>query len=359
MANQQQSWNEPTAIAAILAGCPRHVGGPQDVQWVDPPAGFGMAISSDHISAGDAYPGEDVRSLVRRGLVEALSDLAAAGARFLGVQVDLSAPDDFTVADFLAVGAGLNDGLSDYDGSLLQASNTTRGHFGVSFTVIGTAPKTSRLGRHGAQAGDLVFVSGPFGGWNAALALLNAPKKQLSEAEWFRVRDAFVDYYPELRLGQTLARSGIASACIDANDSLDRSLRDLLAPLGLDADIDEFSVPINPVARFAERELSLDPLMLAITGVSGDDRLVFTVPTRRRRELEDLLAASGHHAIVIGTLSSGSGAVRYSSIGSRSTSDDNRFVSIYTSAFWSGVDLRCPRFAGGGRIVNGIGVSSK
>lgn len=345
-------WNEPAAIDAILAECRSHVAGPEDAQLIYPQPGYGIAISSDAISAGQAFPGEDVRSLVRRGLVEAVSDLAASGALFHGVQIDLRAPDDFSLEDFAAVGTGLEDGLAEVGGLLLQASNMSRGEFGVSFTVVGIVEAERTLTRSGAQPGDLIFVSGETGGWNAALALLNSRKRNLSQNEWESVRDAFVDYQPELQFGADLLASGLATACTDANDSLDKCLRDLVRPARLDALVNESKVPLSLVVKLAERELVIDSFELALTGIAGDNRLVFTANPKSLNALESFLAARGHRAYEIGRLQNGAGIVRYSNLRSRSIIDDDRPVSIYSSDFDCPIRLRPSRFGAGGRVLN-------
>lgn len=351
----RKSWNEPAAIKAVLSECSCHVAGAEDAQVVYVPSRSGIALSSDSISANQAFPGEDVRSLVRRGLVEAVSDLAATGSRFLGVQVDLRAPDDFTLEDFAAVGSGLEDGLIEYGGTLYQGSNMSRGEFGVSFTVVGSLESVAPLSRSGVRPGDVVLVSGAVGGWNAALALLNSTNRNLSPTEWELVRDAFVDYTAALQFGAELLASGLISACTDANDSLDKCLRDLVRPHGIDALINERQVPLSPVVKLAERELAIDAYAVALTGISGDNRLIFTTSQENLRQLETFLADRGHVAYPIGVLQPGDGAVRYMEMPSRSSSEDNRPVAIYADDFNTLISLRPDRFGPGGQLLSDLG----
>lgn len=343
-----RSWNEPAAIASILSTCPLHAPGPQDVHWLDLPPASAVALSSDSITEDQAFPGEDVRSLVRRGLNEALSDLAAAGAEPLGVQVDLRAPRDFTLPDFAAVGAGLHDALQEHGGLLLQGSNVTQGQFGSSFTVVGITTHQRRLNRSGARIGDDIYISGPTGGWNGALAIMNLGNAQLNDEEWTATRDAFLDYGPELKYGQRLAQTDVVHCCTDANDSLDKCLRDLLIPYGLGARIDEARIPLDAVTHLAARECGESPIPLAIFGLAGDNRLIFTVSRDDSEHLRAALSSSGFTAHWIGTVTTDT-EVAYKTLSPRSHRDDDRTVSIYSPVFWAPIPLISPYYGPGGR----------
>jgi len=344
-------WNEPAAIAAVLAGCPLHISGPVDAYVIRANNHRQIALSSDHISANQAFPGEDVRSLVRRGVVEAASDLAAVGADFHGVQIDLRAPADFDELDFTAVGQGVNDALEVMGGQLLQASNISHGEFGVSNTVVGFLDSYQPMSRRSARAEDVVLISGPTGGWNSALALLNSSSKAaLSLNEWSMVRDDFVDYWPEIRLGRALASSGLVNGCTDMSDALDRCLRDLIAPLGLDADIDEAAVPLSDSAEFVAFKLGLDAIELSIMGLAGDNRLVITTAPSLVELLQRTAESVGRRLYAIGSLREGSGVVRYRHLPSQSRDDDVRRAEIYAPTFEAPIALRPQRFRSGGRV---------
>lgn len=346
-----RSWNERDAVQAILSACAHHERYPQDAQWITCESTRSIALSTDHIGAREAFPDEDVRSVVRRGAIEALSDLAAVGARVIGIQLDLVAPGHFTMADFSAVGQGMNDVLTEYGGKLLQASNLSLGEFGVSYTVVGYADRSHRLTRQGAQSGDQIFIAGRVGGWNAALAILNSPEKNLDEEEWSALRDAFVDYRPQLEFGQLLAASKKATSCIDANDCLDKTLRDLVDGRDLQAHINTASLPLHPLLAVAARETSLEPLRAGVVGISGDNSLVFSAPASALPDLRALGRDSGVPIARVGVLRTGKEAAVYDrDLGEPAT--DLRPVDIYAETFSTGIELQCPRFGRGGRILN-------
>lgn len=347
-----KAWNEPKAIRAILEACPQHVRGPEDVQIFETAQNQSLLLSTDHISARQAFPGEDVRSLVRRGLVEAASDIAAAGGALIGVQVDVAAPNDFSIEDFSAVGWGLSDGLVEMGGELLQASNLSGGEFSVSYTVVGLRPRGHRLSRKGIRERDLVCVSGPVGGWNCALSLLNHGHVTMSDTDWGDVRRAFLDYRAEMEYGRALAATQLVSACTDANDSFDKCLRDLVVGQPFDVFVTVDHVPLDSVAGLAVEAGLPNQVRSALMGISGDDRLLFTLPAYHVDEVRTQIQRLGRDVYPVGTVYSGSGRVGYDSLAPRSQEDDDRISDIYSSSFRAPLPLVLERFGRGGRLLN-------
>lgn len=361
-------WTELAAITAIRDSA-RHVEpGWEDTTLVSPAPGGCVVLSSDQINARQAYPGEDLRSLVRRGLVEALSDLAAAGADVVGVQIDVRAPADFTSADFTAIGTGVNDVLRTTGGLLLQGSNLSRGEFGVSSTVVGTtAAAVGPLRRHGTRPGDLVLLSGPIGGWNGALAVLNSGQADtIDDDGWLALREDFLDYRAELAFGRELARSGLVTASVDCNDALPKTAQDLARAGGVRLVLDAGSVPLARSARTAATLLGRTPVDIALTGLAGDDRLLFTVGPGNVEELCRHLAATlSRQPTVIGVVEPGegvcwqrpdrfSGTVSDTAVSDAAVSDTAAQAAslIYTERFFTSRPLALPGFDPQGRVLN-------
>ncbi|MFE6910871.1 thiamine-phosphate kinase [Streptomyces erythrochromogenes] len=334
-------WEEFPAIRAIRAAVGRLDHGWEDTACLQVKAGGHVLISSDHMGAEHAYPGEDVRSLVRRGIFEAFSDLAASGAEPVGLQIDVRAPDDFTAGDFRAIGLAVDDALAVTGGLLLQGSNLSRGEFGVSSTVLGVCDASrGPLRRHGARPGDLIVVSGPFGGWDGALALLNAAAAdRLTDEEWETLLAEFLHYRPELAAGAALLSTGLVSACLDCNDSLAKSLIDLSYACGHRVEIDLIHVPVAPSARYAEA-LGIASLQRTVLfGIAGDDRLLFTVPPADAEEVSDaVFRRTGRRPVTVGrvTAQAGVGAVVRNRDGTGTNLRRDQPATVYLPGFSPG-----------------------
>ena len=205
------------------------------------------------------------RTLGRRALVAALSDLAAMGARPLGFLFALAAPPQLPVRTLDGLLAGLLQEAKAH-GSPLVGGNVSRArHTSLTLTAVGAVVRGRALRRSGARPGDRICVTGVLGA--AALARARA-QRGLGCVR--RVGS------PRLAAGRALGRLPQVGACIDVSDGLEADLAHLLGPSGLAAALDPAAVP-RPL-RFAAvcARLGLDPDRLALAG--GEDyELLFTI----------------------------------------------------------------------------------
>ena len=201
-----------------------------------------LATSVDTMVAGVHFPDdmfpEDVGF---RAVSVAASDLAAMGARPLGMTVALTLPD----ADELwlhAFSQGLAAAVSAYDVPLV-GGDTTRGPLTITVQVLGGLPAKQALLRGGARVGDAVYVSGYLGDAAGALALLAGEWQTLPDhAEYLLER--FNRPRARLQLGQLLLAS--ASAAIDISDGLLADAGHIAAASGVKIVIDPALLPISP-----------------------------------------------------------------------------------------------------------------
>ncbi|HUJ20452.1 MAG TPA: hypothetical protein VLX58_02970, partial [Bryobacteraceae bacterium] len=110
--------------------------------------------------------------------------------------------------------------------------------------ICGSAPKGKALLRSGGRAGDLIYVSGPLGGWRHKPFIM-----------------------PHLDLGRKLL--GRATACMDISDGIALDLHRLALASGVEAQLDSV-----PLLRGATLKQALH---------DGEDyELLYTAPSRRR-----------------------------------------------------------------------------
>jgi thiamine-monophosphate kinase len=174
-----------------------------------------------------------------------LSDLAAKGARPLGVLLGYPLSDTVWDAAFVR---GLGEALKAFDVSLL-GGDTVKGPRVLSLTAIGRAKVAPS--RSAAQAGDGLWVTGIIG--RAGLGLRGDPDHIA----------AYRRPSPRLAEGQTL--SPLVHAMMDVSDGLLIDAQRMTSASGLALEIDLDAVPVA-----GER-------MAAIT--AGDDyELLFAAP---------------------------------------------------------------------------------
>jgi thiamine-monophosphate kinase len=222
-----------------------------------------LATSVDTLVSGvhfleDSFP-EDIGF---RAVSVAASDLAAMGARPLGMTVALTLPeaDEFWLNSF---SQGLAAAVSEYELPLV-GGDTTRGPLTITVQVMGALPLGEGLLRSGAQVGDDIYVSGTLGDAAGGLAfLLGECQFGPDEAEFLVGR--FNRPRPRLALGQKLL--GHASAAIDISDGLLADAGHIAAASGVKLVIEPGLLPLSPA--LASCDADKQARLWALTG--GDD----------------------------------------------------------------------------------------
>lgn len=278
-----------------------------DAAILAPPAGHELVVSVDTLVAGVHFPALTRASdLGWKALAVNLSDLAAMGATPAWALLALTLPE--ATRDFVDAFADGFAELAQPHRVALVGGDTTAGPLSVSVVVHGFVPPGQALRRDGAQAGDLVFVTGTLG--DAAAGLRCLDRADPRAAELFGApadtREALLARLnrPTPRLAAGAALRGLASACIDVSDGLLADLGHIAGRSGVGLEIDATDLPASSalLALFdgAER--------LALQAAGGDDyELAFTAPPAREQAILRDLARIGCGATRIGRVVTGQG----------------------------------------------------
>lgn len=251
-----------------------------------------MVVEGVHFLAADA-PEDVAWKLVAVNL----SDLAAKGARPIGVLVGYSlAPgSDWNDAFVQGLGEALNAfGLTLLGGDTVSAPPGAPRSLGL--TAIGEADSVPS--RTGARPGDTLWVSGSIGdagaGLRIALGELEGPAALLSR---YRRPE------PRLALGRKLAP--LVNAMMDVSDGLLIDAARMVQASGVSAAIELTKVPLSDALRSALG----DGLQTRIdAAVAGDDyELLFAAPDEKREKIERASASSGVLVTAIGRIGNGEG----------------------------------------------------
>jgi thiamine-monophosphate kinase len=195
-----------------------------------------------------------------RAAVGCLSDLAAMGARPLGLLLALALPPRTPERQALGLARGVIR-AARRSGAPLVGGNVTRAReIGLTLTAVGAAPHGRALRRDRGRPGDRVFVTGALG--RSALA---------------RARGRVVNPgAPRLGAGRRLRGVRGVGACIDLSDGLAADLLQLARASGVAARVDPERLPLPAGFAAACARLGRDPLSLALAG--GEDyELLFSV----------------------------------------------------------------------------------
>jgi len=283
------------------------------------PGGRARAVTVDAIVDGIAFRRSwcPPRSVGRKALGAALSDLAAMGAEPLEAYVWLGMPEDFAPDEALALCDGLAELAAAESVAVLGGDITAAPALSVCVTAIGDGEADAMVGRSGAREGDAVCVTGTLGGAAAGLMVLEHPElcEGLSDRVCRAVEARQLEPRPQVAAGRALAASGV-SAMIDISDGLGAEAEHLAAAsgVGIEVEVDRIhrAVGVAEVADAAGR----DPYELMVGG--GEDyELLCTVPRASLVDCAEAVAEAGTELREIGRVVSGP-AVRLRLPGGRS-----------------------------------------
>ena len=183
------------------------------------------------------------REIGCRAVTTALSDLAAMGAKPLGVLVSLQLPSSAR-ASLNGIADGIGDAVN-HAGTVIVGGNLSRASvLGITTTVLGHvyAPLT----RAGARPGDFLYVTGTLGGPAAAIRALKAGKKPGRE-----LRARFARPVARIAEARWLAARG-AVAAIDVSDGLMADAGHIAAASAAGIELDAERVPVHAGATIKD-----------------------------------------------------------------------------------------------------------
>jgi thiamine-monophosphate kinase len=224
--------------------------------------GESLVLTHDMIVEGVHYlPGDPPQDVAWKLVAVNLSDLAAKGARPIGVLLGYALGGS-PAADAAFVD-GLRDALATFAVPLLGGDTVRMPEYAPrahGLTAIGVAHPSGAPSRAGAEAGDILYMTGQVGA--AGLGLAIARGERDGPVEWLA---AYRRPQPRLAEGQALAP--LVHAMADISDGLLIDATRMADASGLAVEIDLDAVPIP---EGADR-------MAAVT--AGDDyELLFAGP---------------------------------------------------------------------------------
>ncbi len=173
-----------------------------------------------------------------RAAAAALSDLAAEGAKPLGVLVSLGLPATAGDREAGAVMAGIGAAARSVGARVLGGDLVRSEHYLVDACVLGTARRPVR--RNGAKRGHGVWVTGTLGGAVLALSQYRAGREAAP-----RLTRRYARPEPRVAAGLWLARHG-ATAMIDISDGLAADAGHLAAASRVALEIELERIPCWP-----------------------------------------------------------------------------------------------------------------
>ncbi|MGN6258562.1 MAG: thiamine-phosphate kinase [Solirubrobacterales bacterium] len=262
-------------------------------------------IDGVHFRRGETTP----RLIGRKAIATALSDIAAMGADAGEAYVVLGAPPDLEEEEFFALLEGILEVARETDTTLAGGDVTRAPALMLAVTVVGHARRPDELvPRGGAEAGDLLVLTGEIGGAAAGRLLLDDPSlaEAIPESTAEHLRARQLDPSPRLHSGRALAEAG-ATAMIDLSDGLAGDALHVAESGGVVLQIDAGSLPLAKGVAEIAAAVGRDPLELAVSG--GEDyELLAALPPQRLTEASTRIGAAAETTLTpIGEVDYGRG----------------------------------------------------
>ncbi|MEL7498142.1 MAG: thiamine-phosphate kinase [Planctomycetota bacterium] len=199
-----------------------------------------LVISTDTIAAGTHFETDNVdlatlQTIGRKLIAVNLSDLAAMAAIPKFATLNFQLPRSFDLPHLKALYEGCESLANQFNMTLVGGdTNTWAGHLVLSATVVGVRESTlSRWTLHDAAVGDVVLVSGCFGG---------------------SILGRHFSFEPRVELARYLATRYDIRAATDASDSLSIDLMAIANASDVSFEIDTESIPIAPELASFDRD---------------------------------------------------------------------------------------------------------
>lgn len=294
-------------FAPLAEGFPGALNLKDDAALVPISPGCRLVVTTDALVAGVHFRESDPPDLVaRKALRVNLSDLAAMGAKPLGLLVAACFPKSATQDWFKTFARGLAQDKAEFGVPIIGGDTvSTPGPFTLAVTALGEVEENLALKRSAAKAGDVILVSGTIGDGALGLDALEGRLGHLFEDERKWLADRYLLPRPRLELGSAVAQSRKAHAGMDISDGLIADLAHICRASNLGADLRAADVPLSSPARAA---LKADSVRLQRILAGGDDyELLLTAPPSAVPALQECAQRCRQNLTAIGVMREGEG----------------------------------------------------
>ena len=205
------------------------------------------------------------------------SDLAAMGARPIGILASLAMPEDMDESELYDIMSGL-DQCAEFVGTTIVGGDTKPGNGTISCTALGTMEGRRPMMRNGANIGDLVAVTGGLGGAAAGFRAIENGLE--AEEAIFKLMTPI----PLVYEGIELSDCGKVTSCIDLSDGLATAANTICEQSHVGMEIVYEFLPIDQDVDEVSERLRI-PKKDLVLGWGGEYELMFTFP---KSEIETL-----------------------------------------------------------------------
>ena len=303
--------NSFSTLPHILIGIKSKTGINEDCGVID--LGFEdkvLVVTTDLIGMKThAPPTMSYKQFGMKSITVNISDLAAMGAKPLGLVVSLGIPESMNEAEIKELSLGMEEQASLYETCVFGGDVNKADDLIIAGTAIGITTKGKLMTRQGANKGDLVVITGDLGLAASGLAILNNKRNDLIE-NYPKSIKAALEPEAKIKFSLKLAQSRAVTSIGDISDGLGKELTKLRSASNVGFDIEESLLPIHLELEKLSDELKLDKYEL-IFHVGEDFQLVFTIKEEDLWKIERISKELNEEFTVIGKVKEKANGVKF------------------------------------------------
>lgn len=234
------------------------------------PSQPGIVLTTDAIAEGTHFElaQHSLSQIGRKAMAVNLSDIAAMGATPIAALLTLMLPHKFSLEHAQSIFLGCQQLAHQFETGIVGGdTNRWNGPLVVSVTMIGrefiNGGKPASWTLDGAQPGDLVVVSGTFGG---------------------SIYGRHLDFEPRIELAQYLAENYIVNAATDASDSLSQDLASIAEASNLGVEVELQRIPLS---QSVQQHFATDQQLEHALTDGEDFELIFAIAPEQWAKMKD------------------------------------------------------------------------
>ncbi|SRR5712692_88251 len=234
------------------------------------------------VASTDVPPGMTIQEAARKAVVATVSDFGAKGVQPKALIVSLGIPAPAKKRTVQDLARGLGQAVREYGCKIIGGDTSKADDLVIGIAGVGFADPDRLVLRDGAQVGDVVAVTGPFGKSAAGLRILMSREKS-DIARYPSLVNAALRPKARLSEGIILAKSGGVTSSIDSSDGLALSLHQLAKSSR--KNITVHTIPVPAEVRTFAKQHRLSSIRLALYG--GEEyELVITITPKKFPDLK-------------------------------------------------------------------------
>jgi thiamine-monophosphate kinase len=218
-----------------------------------------------------------------------LSDLAAVGAKPIGLVISQIIPDNTDDEFINKLSKGISDACKHYGTYILGGDLNSGTQLILTGTATGIIEKGNIMTRFGVKEQDSLFISGKAGIGNAFALNKFSGKTGLN-----------VNYKPKARIKEGALLREFASACMDTSDGVISTLDQLSRINNIGIEINDYKGLLDDESFQVSQQYNF-PSWLLLAGQHGEFELIFSIPEHNTREFLYRANEINWHPIKLGT----------------------------------------------------------